>query len=156
MSILSDVLLNIVIFAAFTFTTSLLVERGYFSRLRWLLVLLFAAVLVTVYICRDNLVGMIEALTGKNSYSGILLVVAAGILSGIFISASCVIFRGVVTAVKWIVMRFFGGSEGILLCLLRKANNNEIRILPVLVSAWCVLHSVMISVSVTEYLHKRL
>ena len=111
MSILSDVLLNIVIFAAFTFTTSLLVERLYFSRLRWLLVLLFAAVLVTVYICRDNLVGMIEALTGKNSLSGILLVVAAGILSGIFISASCVMFRGVVTAVKWIVMRFFGGSE---------------------------------------------
>ncbi len=29
-------------------------------------------------------------------------------------------------------------------------------ILSVLVIAWCVLHSVMISVSVTEYLHKRL
>ena len=127
MPILAGVLLNIVIFATFTFTTSLLVERLYFSRLRWLLVLLFAAVFVTVYICRADLVGMIEALTGKNSSSGILLVVAAGILSGIIISASCVIFRGVVTAVKWIVMRFFEGSKWILLNLLRKANNNEIR-----------------------------
>lgn len=108
MPILAGVLLNIVIFATFTFTTSLLLERLYFSHLRWLLVLLFAAVFVTVYICRADLVGMIEALTGKNSSSGILLVVAAGILSGIFISASCVMFRGVVTAVKWIVIRFFG------------------------------------------------
>jgi hypothetical protein len=111
MPIPAGVLLNIVIFAALTFTASILVERLYFSRLRRLLVFLFAAVFVTVYICRDDLVGMIEALTGKNSSSAILLVVAAGILSGLFISASCVIFRGIVTAVKWIVMRFFGGSE---------------------------------------------
>ena len=40
-SILTEVLLNIVIFAVLTFTTSLLVERFYFSRLRWLLVPFF-------------------------------------------------------------------------------------------------------------------
>ena len=111
MSILTEVLLNIVIFAVLTFTTSLLVERFYFSRLRWLLVPFFAAVIVTVFTWRDYLAGMIEALTGKESSSGILLVVAGGILSGIFISASCVIFRAIVTAVKWIVTRFFRGSE---------------------------------------------
>ncbi len=111
MSILARVLLNIVIFASLTFATSLLVERLYFSRLRWLLVLLFAAVVVTVSIWRDELVGMIEALAGKNSSTGILLVVAAGILSGIFISASCMLFRGVVTVVKWIATRLFRGSQ---------------------------------------------
>ncbi len=71
MPIPAGVLLNIVIFAALTFTASILVERLYFSRLRWLLVILVAAVFVTVYICRDDLVGMIEALTGKNSSSAI-------------------------------------------------------------------------------------
>jgi hypothetical protein len=111
MSILARVLLNIVIFAALTFITSLLVERLYFSRFRWLLVLLFAAVIVTAYICRDALVEMIEALTGKSSSSGILLVVAAGFFSGIFISASCVIFRCLITSIKWIATHFFRGRE---------------------------------------------
>jgi uncharacterized membrane protein len=67
MSTLEGVLLNTVIFAALTFTIALLIERFYFSRLRWTLVLLFAAVFVAVYICLDELVAMIEALTGKNS-----------------------------------------------------------------------------------------
>ncbi|MGO9378153.1 MAG: hypothetical protein ACLPN1_01180 [Dissulfurispiraceae bacterium] len=107
MSILARVLLNVLIFVALTFGTSLIVERFYFSRFRWLLVLLFAAVISLTYLLRHDLVGMIEALTVKNGGAGISLVVGAGFLSGIFISASCMIFRGIITVIKWIVRRFF-------------------------------------------------
>jgi TM2 domain-containing membrane protein YozV len=54
-------------------TTSLIVVRFYFSYLRWFLLLLFAGVIGAVYIWRDDLWGMIEALTVKTASSAYYL-----------------------------------------------------------------------------------
>jgi|GEM_PF-763384 len=87
------VLLNILIFSAVTFSASLVIEKYYAGRLKWLTVtVLFLA--IAGLISRPGIMPLfLSALTAPFSPKQLGLLLPGGLLSGIFMSGVCVFFR---------------------------------------------------------------
>ena len=86
MTLLFTILFNILLFAASTFGTSLLIEKYYHGRLKWILVPLFTFIAGSVLVKTDFTVMVLHAITNTFALQHLGLILAGGVVTGIFFS----------------------------------------------------------------------
>ena len=86
MSLALTILLNILIFSAATFGTSLLIEKYYHGRLKWIIVPSFTLISAILTIKTDFMLKVLFSLTKNITIQDFGLILLGGILTGIFIS----------------------------------------------------------------------
>ena len=86
MSLALTILLNILIFSAATFGTSLLIEKYYHGRLKWIIVPSFTLLSAILMIKTDFMLKVLFSLTKNITIQDFGLILLGGILSGIFFS----------------------------------------------------------------------
>ena len=80
------ILFNILIFSAATFGTSLIIERHYHGRLKWILVPSFTLLSAILIIETDFMLKVLHSLTKNFTIQDIGLIIGGGIITGIFFS----------------------------------------------------------------------
>jgi len=86
MSLALTILLNILIFSAATFGTSLLIEKYYHGRLKWIIVPSFTLLSAILMIKTDFMLKVLFSLTKNITIQDFGLILLGGILTGIFFS----------------------------------------------------------------------
>jgi hypothetical protein len=86
MSLALTILLNILIFSAATFGTSLLIEKYYHGRLKWIIVPSFTLISAILMIKTDFMLKVLFSLTKNITIQDFGLILLGGILTGIFFS----------------------------------------------------------------------
>jgi hypothetical protein len=86
MSLAFTILLNILIFSAATFGTSLLIEKYYHGRLKWIIVPSFTLISAILMIKTDFMLKVLFSLTKNVTIQDFGLILLGGILTGIFFS----------------------------------------------------------------------
>ena len=86
MSLALTILLNILIFSAATFGTSLLIEKYYHGRLKWIIVPSFTLISAILMIKTDFMLRVLFSLTKNVTIQDFGLILLGGILTGIFFS----------------------------------------------------------------------
>ena len=86
MSLALTILLNILIFSAATFGTSLLIEKYYHGRLKWIIVPSFTVISAILMIKTDFMLKVLFSLTKNITIQDFGLILLGGILTGIFFS----------------------------------------------------------------------
>ncbi len=86
MSSALTILFNILLFTAATFGTSLIIERYYRGRLKWILVPAFTFLAGTLFVTTDFLLRVLASLTAPFSLHDLGLIVAGGAVTGFFFS----------------------------------------------------------------------
>ena len=86
MSLALTILLNILIFSAATFGTSLLIEKYYHGRLKWIIVPSFTVISAILMIKTDFMLKVLFSLTKNVTIQDFGLILLGGILTGIFFS----------------------------------------------------------------------
>ncbi len=86
MSLALTILLNILIFSAATFGTSLLIEKYYHGRLKWIIVPSFTLISAILMIKTDFMLKVLFSLTKNVTIQDFGLILLGGILTGIFFS----------------------------------------------------------------------
>ncbi len=85
-TLLFTILFNILLFAASTFGTSVLIEKYYHGRLKWILVPSFTLIAGSVLVKTDFTVMVLQAITNTFALQHLGLILAGGIITGIFFS----------------------------------------------------------------------
>lgn len=80
------ILFNILIFSAATFGTSLLIEKYYRGRLKWILVPFFTLLSALFIIKTDFMVKVLYAITKNSSIHDFGIILLGGAITGIFFS----------------------------------------------------------------------
>ena len=86
MFLVLTILLNILIFSAATFGTSLLIEKYYHGRLKWITVPSFTLISAILMIKTDFMLKVLTSLTKNITVQDFGLILLGGILTGIFFS----------------------------------------------------------------------
>lgn len=86
MSIAFNILLNILMFSAATFGTSIIIEKYYKGRMKWVIVPLFTLLSSLLIIKTDFMLKVLFAITGDITLQRSALILLGGIIIGIFIS----------------------------------------------------------------------
>jgi hypothetical protein len=86
MSLALIILLNILIFSAATFGTSLLIEKYYHGRLKWLLVPSFTLASALFIAKTDFMLMVLSSLTKNSTMHDFGLIFLGGMITGIFFS----------------------------------------------------------------------
>ena len=86
MSLALTILLNILIFSAATFGTSLLIEKYYHGRLKWIIVPSFTLISAILMIKTDFMLKVLFSLTKNVTIQDFGLILFGGMLTGIFFS----------------------------------------------------------------------
>jgi hypothetical protein len=86
MSLALTILLNILIFSAATFGTSLLIEKYYHGRQKWIIVPSFTLISAILMIKTDFMLKVLFSLTKNVTIQDFGLILLGGILTGIFFS----------------------------------------------------------------------
>jgi len=81
-----SILANILIFSATTFGTSLLIEKYYRGRLKWIIVPSSTVLLAILLIETDLMLRVLHSLANKLAIQGLGLIILGGIITGIFFS----------------------------------------------------------------------
>jgi hypothetical protein len=86
MSLAIAILLNILIFSAATFGTSLLIEKYYHGRLKWVLVPTFTLSSAILIIKTDFMLRVLFSVTKNITLHDLEFILVGGVVSGIFFS----------------------------------------------------------------------
>jgi hypothetical protein len=81
-----SILANILIFSATTFVTSIVIEKYYHGRLKWILVPSVTALLAILLIETDLILRVLHSLTNNLTIQDIALIILGGMMTGIFFS----------------------------------------------------------------------
>ena len=87
------ILFNILMFGSVMFFTSLLIEKFYAGRMRWPAFSVLTVIMIGFSIRTDVALQILNALFMDFSMTQLGMVLIGGILSGVFISFSCIFFR---------------------------------------------------------------
>jgi len=87
------ILFNILMFGAAMFFTSLLIEKFYAGRMRWLAFSVLSVIMIGFSIRTDVALQILNALFLDFSMTQLGMVLIGGILCGVFISFFCIFFR---------------------------------------------------------------
>ena len=80
------ILANILIFSAATFGTSLLIEKYYSGRLKWIIVPSFTLFLAILLTKTDFVLKVLNSITKTFTIQGLGLIFLGGIITGMFFS----------------------------------------------------------------------
>jgi hypothetical protein len=80
------ILLNILLFVAVTFGTSLIIEKYYQGRLKWILVPAFTLLSGILLVKTDFVLRVLSSITAAFSLHDFSLIVLGGIVTGVFFS----------------------------------------------------------------------
>ena len=86
MSLALVILLNILIFSVATFSTSLLIEKYYHGKLKWIIVPSFTLFLAILFIKTDFVIKVLTSITKDFTIQGLGLILLGGIITGMFFS----------------------------------------------------------------------
>lgn len=86
MSLVLVILLNIMIFSVATFGTSLLIEKYYHGKLKWIVVPSFTLFLAILFIRTDFVIKVLTSITKTFTIQGLGLILLGGIVTGMFFS----------------------------------------------------------------------
>jgi hypothetical protein len=86
MSLALIILLNILIFCAATFGTSILIEKYYHGRLKWIIVPSFTLVSAILMVKTGFMLKVLSSLTKNTTIQDFGVILLGGILTGIFFS----------------------------------------------------------------------
>jgi hypothetical protein len=86
MSLALIILANILIFSAATFGTSLLIEKYYHGRLKWIIVPSFTFMSAILIIKTGFMLKVLSSLTKNTTIQDFGLILLGGIVTGIFFS----------------------------------------------------------------------
>jgi len=86
MSLAFAILFHILIFSAATFGTSLLIEKYYHGRLKWILVPLFTLFSALLIIKTDFMLKVLYSITKNSTIPDFGNILLGGIITGIFFS----------------------------------------------------------------------
>ena len=86
MSLALTILLNILIFSAATFGTSVLIEKYYPGRLKWIIVPSFTLLLAILFIRTEFVLKLLTSITKTFTIQGLGLILVGGIVTGMFFS----------------------------------------------------------------------
>jgi cellobiose-specific phosphotransferase system component IIB len=86
MSLALIILLNILIFCAATFGTSILIEKYYHGRLKWIIVPSFTLISAILMVKTDFMLKVLSSLTKNTTIQDFGVILLGGILTGIFFS----------------------------------------------------------------------
>jgi len=86
MSLAFAILFHILIFAAATFGTSLLIEKYYHGRLKWILVPLFTMLSAVLIVKTDFMLKVLYSITKNSTVHDFGIILFGGIITGIFFS----------------------------------------------------------------------
>jgi hypothetical protein len=86
MSLALTILLNILIFTVATFGTSLLIEKYYNGRLKWIIVPSFTLFLAILFTKTDFVIKVLTSITKTFTIQGLGLILFGGIITGMFFS----------------------------------------------------------------------
>jgi hypothetical protein len=80
------ILLNILIFTVATFGTSVLIEKYYRGRLKWIIVPSFTVFLAILFTKTDFVLKVLNAITKTLTIKDLGLILLGGIITGMFFS----------------------------------------------------------------------
>ncbi|MBM4146993.1 MAG: hypothetical protein FJ240_12120 [Nitrospira sp.] len=86
MSLALIILANILIFTAVTFGTTIIIEKYYHGRLKWIIVPSFTFTSALLMIKTDLMLKVLSSLTQSSRLQDYGLILLGGILTGIFFS----------------------------------------------------------------------
>jgi hypothetical protein len=86
MSLALIILANILIFTAVTFGTTIIIEKYYHGRLKWIIVPSFTLTSALLMIKTDLMLKVLSSLTQSSTLQDYGLILLGGILTGIFFS----------------------------------------------------------------------
>lgn len=86
MSLAFAILLNILIYSAATLGTSLIIEKYYHGRLKWIIVLFFTLFSVSLIIRTNLLLKVLYSITKNITLKDFGFILFGGIITGIFFS----------------------------------------------------------------------
>jgi hypothetical protein len=86
MSIALTILLNILIFSAATFGTSVLIEKYYNGRLKWIIVPSFTLFFAILFTKTDFVLKVLNAITKTFTIKDLGLILLGGVITGMFFS----------------------------------------------------------------------
>jgi hypothetical protein len=86
MSLALVILLNILIFSVATFGTSVLIEKYYHGKLKWIIVPSFTLFLAILFIRTDFVIKVLTSVTKTFTIQGLGLILLGGIVTGMFFS----------------------------------------------------------------------
>jgi hypothetical protein len=86
MSLALTILLNILMFTVATFGTSVLIEKYYHGRLKWIIVPSFTLFLSILFIKTDFVIKVLTSITKDFTIQGLGLILLGGIITGTFFS----------------------------------------------------------------------
>lgn len=87
------VLLNVVLFSVTMFLTSLVIERFYAGKYRWVVITLLALSMAGLSLELEVVPRVLKALSANVTLEAVALIISGGLLSGMFISSVCIFFR---------------------------------------------------------------
>jgi hypothetical protein len=86
MALALTILLNILIFSVATLGTSLLIEKYYHGRLKWIIVLSFTLFLAILFTKTDLVIRVLTSITKTFTIQDLGLIFLGGIVTGMFFS----------------------------------------------------------------------
>ena len=86
MSLAFAILANILIFSAATFGSSVLIEKYYHGRLKWIIVPSFTLFLAILFTKTDFVIKVLTSITKTFTIQGLGLILLGGIITGMFFS----------------------------------------------------------------------
>ncbi len=86
MSLALNILFNILLFSAATFGTSLIIEKYYSGKLKWIIVPSFTLFLTLLIIKTDFMLKVLFVITKSITIQHLGLILLGGIIAGLFIS----------------------------------------------------------------------
>ena len=86
MSLAFAILINILIFTAATIGTSLLIEKYYSGRLKWIIVPSFTFFLAILFTRTDFVIKVLNSITKTFTIKDLGLILLGGVITGMFFS----------------------------------------------------------------------
>jgi hypothetical protein len=86
MSLALVILLNVLIFSAATFGTSLIIEKYYHGSLKWVIVPAFTLLSAILIIKTDFMIKVLFSITRDVTIQDLEVIIAGGVIAGIFFS----------------------------------------------------------------------